>query len=82
MGNYLKSLVIILTGQSIQDRLTDLKDMKPACAYFQIAINYPLKIFEDKLKCLRIDEHPVVVKPYPKDYYLKVLNDALLEFDP
>ena len=82
LGNYLKSLVIIPTGQSLQDRLTDLKDMKPACACFQIAIHYPLKIFEDKFKCLSIDEHPVVVKPYPKEYYLKVLNNALLEFDP
>ena len=81
-GKYLKSLVTIPTGQSLQDRLTKLKERKPARACFESAIHHPLKIVEDRFKCLSIDGRPVVVKPYPQEADLKVFNYSLLAFDP
>ena len=71
----------IHTGKSLQDQLTDLKKRKPVCAFFESAINHPLKIVEDRFKCPIIDGCLFVVKSYPKYSNLKVLNDALLEFD-
>ena len=66
LGKYIKSLVKIPTGQSLQDQLTELKEKKPACAYFESAIHHPLKIVEDRFKFMSIDGRSVVVKPYPK----------------
>ena len=66
LWKYLKNLVTIPTGQSLQDRLTELKEKKPACAYFESAIHHPLKIVEDRFKFMSIDGRSVVVKPYPK----------------
>ena len=59
-----------------------MNERKPACAFFESAIHYPLKIVGDQLKCLSIDGCPVMVKPFPKDSDLKVFNDASLAFDP
>ena len=69
-------------GKSLQDRITELKERKPACTCFESAIHHPLKIVEYWFKYLSIDGFPVVVKPYLKEADLKVLNDALLAFDP
>ena len=69
------------TIQSQQDRLTELKERNPACACFDSAIHHPLKTAEYPFKCLIIDGRQVMVKPYPKEADLKVLNNALIAFD-
>ena len=61
-GKYLKIIVAIPTGQSLQDRITEMKDRKPECACFESDIHNPLNILEDRFKCLSIDVHPVVFK--------------------
>ena len=81
-GKYLKSLVTIPTDQIIQDQLNKTTERKPACSLFEGAIHHLLKIVENIFKCLRIYGIPVVLKTYPKESDLKVLNDALLAFYP
>ena len=62
-GKYLKSLVAIPTGLSIQDWITKMKERKPEGTCFESAINHPVKIVEYQFKCPSIDGLPVVVRP-------------------
>ena len=66
----------IPNGKSLKDCLAELKQRKPACACFESVIRHPLKIVENRFKCLSFYGIPVVVKPYPKEADLKFLNDA------
>ena len=43
-GKYLKSLVKIPTGKSMQDQLSELKESKNVCACFESAIHHQLNV--------------------------------------
>ena len=82
LGKYLKNLVSIPTGRTLKEWIVELKERKTARECFDGALDYPLKIVEERFKSLNIDGRQVEVKPYPKEAEVKVLTDALRAFDP
>ena len=51
-------------------------------ASFDAAMDYPMDLVKTRFASLNLDGRPVEVIPYPRDDTLKVLTDALLDFDP
>ena len=49
---------------------------------FDAAMKYPMNFFEERFKRLNMDGRPVKFIPYPGYDTLKILTDALVDFDP
>ena len=66
----------------MQLQINESKSRNTAWTSFDAAIKYPINLFEERVKRLRLDGLQVEVITYPGDDTLKVLTDVLVDFDP
>ena len=59
-----------------------MKSVNTAWASFDAAMDYPMDLVQTRFASLKLDGQPVKFISYPRDGSLKVLTDALLDFDP
>ena len=66
----------------MQRQINELKSRDTVWASFDASMKYPMNLVEERFKHLNMDGRPVEVIPYPGHNTLKVLTDALIDFDP
>ena len=81
-GKYFRKLICVRRGGTLEHRINELKSRSTARALFDAAMDYPMDLVKTRFASLKLDGRPVEVIPYPRDDSLKVLTDAVLDFDP
>ena len=66
----------------MEHRINELKSRNTARASFDADMDYPMDLVKTRFASLNLDGQPVEVIPYPRDNSLKLLTDALLDFEP
>ena len=77
-----KTLVKQWEGQSVEDRIDELKLRSTALNTFSKLMSYQMEITEDRFKQLKLNKHPIQVIPCAKFPDIKELKEILIGFDP
>ena len=79
---FVNTLTTIPLCTTLESHLYKLKERRSAHDSFTAAINYPIKIMEDRFSKLELEGRPVQVLPYASAADCNIITDALNKFDP